>query len=91
MQKIVLAAIATGLIATPVMASEHSCSDAPRDQWLSRDAVKARLSGMGYEVRRVKADDGCYEVEALAENGMKIRTRFDPVTGEMTRAGMADD
>jgi len=92
MQKFVLAAIAAGFIATPVMASESemSCGDAPRDQWMSEQALKEKAAGMGYDVRSVKIEDGCYEVYAIDAKGMKAEVYFNPVTGESVRSKMDD-
>ncbi|QKV19259.1 PepSY domain-containing protein [Oricola thermophila] len=90
MKKLVLATIAAGLIAAPAMASDFRCTDAPIDQWMSEQALKEKITGMGYEVRRIKVDDGCYEVYALDGNGMQIEAKYHPVTGEMVRAGLDD-
>ncbi|MFZ2103290.1 MAG: PepSY domain-containing protein [Oricola sp.] len=90
MQKFALAAIATVLIASPVMATEMSCGDAPRAQWMSEDAVKAKAAGLGYQVRSVKAEKGCYEVYAIDARGMKAEVLFNPVTGEQVGSEMDD-
>lgn len=38
---------------------------------------------MGYEVREVERDDGCYEVEATDVNGLNVEFHMHPVTGEI--------
>jgi hypothetical protein len=90
MQKFALAAIATVVFASPVMASGMGCGNAPRDQWMSEQALKEKATGMGYQVRRVKAEDGCYEVYAIDAKGMKAEVLFNPVTGEKVGADMDD-
>lgn len=90
MQKFALAAIATVVFASPVMASGMGCGNAPRDQWMSEQALKEKATGMGYQVRRVKAEDGCYEVYAIDANGMKAEVLFNPVTGDKVGADMDD-
>lgn len=84
MQKFILAAIATGFLATPVMASETSmsCGDAPQAKWMSQDAAKAKLAGMGYDVRRVKVENGCYEVYGM-KDGTRVQAMMNPATGEI--------
>lgn len=70
--------------ATPGSAKEErTCGDAPRAQWLSEDAIKAKGVALGYEVRRVKTENGCYELYAIDKNGAKVELYFDPVTGEI--------
>jgi hypothetical protein len=90
MQKFILAAIATGFIATPVMASDSYCGDAPRDQWMSEQALKEKAASMGYDVRNIKVEDGCYEVYAIDAKGMKAEVYFNPVSGDIVRSKMDD-
>ncbi|WP_193174139.1 PepSY domain-containing protein [Oricola nitratireducens] len=84
MQKFVLAAIATGLLAVPAMASESSmsCGNAPQAKWMSQDAAKAKLAGMGYDVRRVKVENGCYEIYGM-KDGARVQAMMNPATGEI--------
>ena len=90
MQKIALAAIAAGMIATPALATEQSCGNAPRGQWMTQDALKQKATAMGYDVRRIKEEDGCYEVYAIDSKGMKAEVYFHPVTGEAVQTKMDD-
>ncbi|MFZ2470148.1 MAG: PepSY domain-containing protein [Parvibaculum sedimenti] len=79
--------------AVPAFAEEEgkaSCGNAPREQWLSEDAIKAKGTALGYEVRRVKAEDGCYELYVIDKNGAKAELYFNPVTGERVN-GKEDD
>jgi hypothetical protein len=62
---------------------ERACGDAPRTQWLSEDAIKAKGVALGYEVRRVKIEKGCYEAYATDKTGSKVELYFNPVTGEI--------
>ncbi len=59
------------------------CGKTPRDQWMSEEEVKARATELGYEVRRVETDDGCYEVDAIDRNGVRLEIDFHPVTGAL--------
>jgi hypothetical protein len=69
--------------AAPALAEDKaSCGDAPRDQWLTQDAIKAKAEGLGYEVRQVKVENGCYELYAIDKNGARIERYLNPVTGE---------
>jgi len=62
---------------------ERACGDAPRTQWLSEDAIKAKGVALGYEVRQVKTEKRCYEVYAVDRSGAKVELYFNPVSGEI--------
>lgn len=57
--------------------------DAPRDQWMTTDAIKAKFTAEGYDVRKVKEEDGVYEVYAIDAKGAKVEQLVHPVTGEI--------
>lgn len=69
---------------------DRACGNAPRDQWMSEDALKARVTELGYQVRGIDTDDGCYEVYAVDGNGVRSEIYFNPVSGEIVR-NKADD
>ena len=74
--------IATAMIvALPAFAAEVT-QDAQLGTTM--DEVKASLVEMGYEVRKVKMEDG--EIEAYAVMGDKLSEVFvDPATGQVTK------
>lgn len=93
MRKLVLATsvLITVLSAGSAFAEDDAyCGNAPRDQWIGREAIKTKVTAMGYDVRRVKPDDGCYEVRATDKNGAKAELYLNPVTGEVVRNKMDD-
>jgi hypothetical protein len=67
----------------------HKCGNAAEDQWMSKDAVKAKFAVDGTDVRKVKVEDGCYEVYAVTKDGKKTEQVVNPVTGEVV--GSEDD
>jgi len=77
----------TFAVALPALAEgdSASCGDASRDQWMSEDAVKAKAVELGYDVRKVKEEDGCYEVYGIDKNGAKAEIYMHPVTGEVVK------
>ena len=66
-------------------ASEKSeggaCGNAPKAQWMTHDAIKAKITAMGYEVRRLKAEGGCMEVYAIDKSGARAQLQVNPVSG----------
>jgi hypothetical protein len=84
------ALILTAAAAAPALAEEANCGSAPREQWLSEEAIKAKGTEMGYEVRRVKAEGGCYELYAVDKSGAKAELYFNPVTGALVNRSDED-
>ena len=87
-----LAATFAALSAAPAFASDDSksCGNAPKSEWMSEDAIKAKAADAGYDVRRVKVEDGCYEVYGIDAKGMKAEIYMNPVTGETVRVKSDD-
>jgi hypothetical protein len=87
-----LAALVLALAAAiPARAEDKAgCGDVPRDQWLTQDAIKAKAEGLGFQVRQVKVENGCYELYAIDKNGAKIERYLNPVTGEPVNIEDAD-
>lgn len=79
MKKFLIAAAM--VIAGPALAGEATQG---AELGITMDAVKASLTEMGYEVRKVKMEDG--EIEAYAVMDSKLSEVFvDPTTGLVTR------
>ncbi len=68
-------------IASPAYASGGvDCGNAS-GQWMSQDEAKIKASELGYDVRRVKGEDGCFEIYALDQDGDRVELFMNPVTG----------
>jgi hypothetical protein len=65
--------------AGPVRADDDDC-DVPMSKWQTRDAVRAMAEAQGWNVRRVKIDDGCYEIKGYDASGREIEAKIDPAT-----------
>lgn len=50
---------------------------------ISVEEATAAVAGMGYKVRGVEREGGCYEVKAIDGNGGRIELTLDPVTGKV--------
>ncbi len=73
--------IATGLaVLTPGVAFADDDCQVPMAQWQSRRAVEQMASERGWTVRRIKVDDGCYEIRGQDENGRDIEVKVDPAS-----------
>jgi hypothetical protein len=78
MRKILLfLAVFAGLPVGQALA-EEACF-VPMAEWQPREAVAGLARDKGWTVRRIKIDDGCYEIDAR-EAGRRIEVTVHPST-----------
>lgn len=93
MLAILLAGIAGFGTASVAYADDDDCT-APMANWQPREAVQKMAARQGWTVRRIKIDDGCYEIKGLDAQGREIKVKLDPGTlaiVEMKRKDRGDD
>ena len=73
-----LLALSLSLAALTVLADDDC--DATLDRWQSRDAVHQMAFAQGWQIQRLKIDDGCYEVRGTDALGRTFKARIDPET-----------
>lgn len=73
-----LAPLVLAVAALPALAS--SDCDAPASQWQSREAVRQMAQQQGWQVERLKIDDGCYEIRGTDAQGRRFKAKLDPET-----------
>lgn len=66
-------------LASPLTAADARCKEAMAD-WQPRDAVVAMAAEQGWTLRRIKIDDGCYELYARDANGVEFEVSVNPAT-----------
>ncbi|QIG50298.1 PepSY domain-containing protein [Nordella sp. HKS 07] len=86
--------ILTALIGTLTLAgiahAGEKC-DVPDAEWQPREALAGKLKAMGWDVRSLKTEDGCYEVYAVDAKGSKIEAHFNPKTLEPVGSDKEDE
>ncbi|MBN1237972.1 MAG: PepSY domain-containing protein [Gammaproteobacteria bacterium] len=70
-------------------ASEEACN-VPMSDWQPREKLQQKLEQEGWKIRRIKTDDGCYEVYGFDKDGRRMEAYFNPETFAMVR-GQEDD
>ncbi len=65
--------------AVGVALADDDCT-VPMADWQPRAAVQQMAEAQGWTVRRIKIDDGCYEVDASDAEGRAIEVKVDPST-----------
>jgi hypothetical protein len=77
---VVLTALAL-LISGPAMA-DATCSTAPAAKFKPKAALESQLTAEGLIVRRIKLENGCYEVYAVDKSNKKVNTAYNAETLE---------
>lgn len=70
--------LALALIATPALAGDD-CA-VPMTDWQPREAVMKFAAEQGWDLRRIRIDDGCYEVIGRDAEGRAIEVKLNPAT-----------
>jgi len=73
-----LLALSLGLAALPTLADDDC--DAPVQRWQPREAVRQMAAQRGWEIQRLKIDDGCYEIRGQDAEGRSFKAKIDPET-----------
>jgi hypothetical protein len=74
----VLLALFLGFAAWPSLADDDC--DVPVQLWQSREAVRQMAVAQGWQVQRIKIDDGCYEIRGTDAQGRAFKAKLDPQT-----------
>jgi hypothetical protein len=73
-----LLALSLGMGVVPGWAGDDC--DAPVNRWQSRDAVRQMAAAQGWQIQRLKIDDGCYEILGTDAQGQAFKAKIDPET-----------
>ena len=65
------------LLAAPAAWAGDDCAVPMRD-WQPRSAVAAVAQAQGWTIRRIRIDDGCYEVIGTDAQGRAIEAKLNP-------------
>ena len=73
--------IIAALMAGPAFASGNCF--VPITDWQPRSVIEALASEQGWDLRRIRIDDGCYEMIGLDAHGRPARIKLHPGTLEI--------
>ena len=59
--------------------AEDDCT-LPMVDWQPRQAVRTHAETQGWTIRRIKIDDGCYEIDGWDSDGRPFEIKLDPGT-----------
>jgi len=84
-----LAALAI-LLTGPTLAAGR-CSTAPASTFKPRAALESQLVAQGLTVRRIKVENGCYEVYAVDKSGKTVNAAYNAETLEKLASAEAGE
>ena len=84
-----LAAVA-GLLSFGALAGPK-CTNAPREQWMPAETMKARILKDGYTIDKFKVSGQCYEIYGQDKAGNEVEIYFDPTDGRIVKQRSNDD
>ncbi len=71
--------LATLVLVAPPLWASRDC-DVPPEAWQPRSAVIDLAQRNGWQVERLKVDDGCYEIVGRDADGRRLKAKIDPGT-----------
>lgn len=80
-----LAAMAAALFATTVWAGAD-CPKNAKSEWMPQDQAKAKITDLGYKIKKFKVDGECYEIYGWDKDGNKAEVYFDTKTLAIVKA-----
>ncbi|WP_276809216.1 PepSY domain-containing protein [Castellaniella defragrans] len=83
-----LLAVSLAGIVAPALADDDC--DVPVERWQTRDAVSQMARQKGWDLKRIKIDDGCYEVRGQDAGGRAFKAKLDPETLEIVEIRYRD-
>ena len=76
-------------LATLPSFADDDCN-APMERWQSRDAVRQMAAREGWQIQRLKIDDGCYEIRGTDAQGRDFKAKIDPETLKVLKLKQRD-
>jgi len=64
------------------IASASPTCNVPPENWMKETELKQRLKRMGYLIRSIRIESGCYEIYGLDPRGRRIQILIDPATAK---------
>mgnify|MGYP003625482166 CR=1 FL=1 len=73
--------IAACLLSSAALADDD-CKD-PLTGWQPKEQLRQKMVDKGWDIKRIKVDDGCYEVKGRDRNGHRVEAKFSPASLEL--------
>jgi hypothetical protein len=83
--KSVMMILALGLVSN-IANAKKSCTDQPKEKWMSEESFKTKVEAEGYKIRKFKQPGSCYEIYGTDKNGKNVEIYFNPVDGSIAKS-----
>lgn len=65
--------------------AKKTCTDQPKDKWMSESDFKKNVVGLGYKIRKFKQPGSCYEIYGTNKEGKNVEIYFNPVDASIVK------
>jgi hypothetical protein len=65
--------------------AKKSCTDQPKEKWMSEADFKKNVEERGYKIRKFKQPGSCYEIYGTNKAGDKVEVYFNPVDATVVK------
>lgn len=72
-------------LAAGTAAASDLCDVAEADRQ-PMDALQSKLEADGWQIKKIKVDEGCYEAYAINSDGQRVEAYFNPQTFELIKS-----
>lgn len=83
MTRILIPALVLATVGAAAPAFAEGTCNVPQAEWQPKEALQQKLQTEGWTIKKVKIDNGCYEVYATDAAGKRMETYFNPKTFEV--------
>lgn len=90
MKKVLVTLVLCSGFSVGAAAAEEDCF-VPMANWQPREAVARLATEMGWTVRRIKIDDGCYQIDGRDSQGRRVEVTIHPATLDVIEVEYEDD
>lgn len=66
--------------------AKKSCTDQPKDKWMSEADFKKKVEADGYKIKKFKQPGSCYEIYGTDKDGKEVEIYFNPVDGSIAKS-----
>lgn len=71
--------VLAGMLISGAALADNDCTD-PVADWQPREVLSQQLEQHGWDIGRIKVDDGCYEVKGVDGKGNKFKAKYAPAS-----------
>lgn len=87
MRYLIATLTAAAILAPAAAFAGPVCTTEAKDKWMTEDAMKAKVTEMGYQkIKTFKVSGSCYEIYGYTKDNKKAEVYFNPVTGAVVKS-----